>query len=355
MADGIHVASGVAEAASPDAVEPLTAIQKPEIYIALCAAAGTNLSVIVDELSKQLNGVGYTVKEIVISDVFKNFSKYKDIASITNEDDRINRLMDAGNEIRSTMEDAGAASILAISEIINYRREKSGSFDQPVEGTAYVIKSLKTVEEYKLLANLYKDAFFMISAYEPKVARLKNLSARIARSKKVNVNDKSVLDSANSIIERDENESGHAYGQAVREVFQLADVFVSAHHKCGSQIKRIVNLVFGSPYITPSKDEHGMFHAYAASLNSADLARQVGAVIVNDDGEVISSGCNEVPKVGGGNIWEEDVPTPSDERRDFGLGYDTTAIMKREILTEVVQVIRGNGLRMTSQKLPTAN
>jgi deoxycytidylate deaminase len=43
-----------------------------------------------------------------------------------------------------------------------------------------------------------------------------------------------------------------------------------------------------------------MFAAYSASLRSACLSRQVGAAITAKSGEVIATGCNDVPKAGGG-------------------------------------------------------
>ena len=56
----------------------------------------------------------------------------------------------------------------------------------------------------------------------------------------------------------------------------------------------------------PTKDEFRSYLAKSASLRSVDLSRQVGAAILSSDGDVITVGCNEVPKPGGGNYWEED-------------------------------------------------
>ena len=76
-----------------------------------------------------------------------------------------------------------------------------------------------------------------------------------------------------------------------------------------------------------------MFMARAAALRSMDLSRQVGAVVV-DGGEIASSGCNEVPKPGGGVYWDGDVP----DLRDYPMGKDFNAVMGRKILREVISV-----------------
>jgi len=66
------------------------------------------------------------------------------------------------------------------------------------------------------------------------------------------------------------------------------------------QLWRILDLLFANPHVTPTLDEYGMFLAYAASLRSGDLSRQVGAVVVSHEGNVLATGANDVPKNGGG-------------------------------------------------------
>ena len=96
-----------------------------------------------------------------------------------------------------------------------------------------------------------------------------------------------------------------------------------------------LDLLFGYPFITPSVDEYGMFHAHSVSLRSSDLSRQVGAVITSNEGEFIAAGCNEVPKAGGGSVWDSSKEAESKDYRDFKLGQDPSAKMKHDILAEV--------------------
>jgi deoxycytidylate deaminase len=322
----------------------------PEIYVALCGAAGTDLNAICKSVAKEFATYGYHAEVIGLSALFAKIGRYKKPLSTKFEDDRIAAAMDAGNEIRETLGSGDAAVRLAIAAIREFR-SKDGSPDKARQKTVYIIKSIKNKEEYKTLSRLYKDAFFMISIYEPKESRIKNLKRLIAKTKRHKIED--CHDRAVELIDRDDKESGNELGQGVRDAFQLGDVFVEINKNIDNQISRVINLAFGAPFITPSKIESSMFHAYAASLRSADLARQVGAVVVNTDGDVISEGCNEVPKVGGGVIWEEEVTEPSQERRDFGLGYDSTSVMKREILQEVIKTLRPHWFKERWLKEPT--
>jgi len=99
---------------------------------------------------------------------------------------------------------------------------------------------------------------------------------------------------------------------------------------------RFIRAFFGDQFVTPSKDEYSMFAAKMASLRSSDLSRQVGAVAVSKEGEILSTGCNEVPRAGGGSYWEGD----ENDSRDFQLGYDSSARAKREILEDIFSRLR---------------
>jgi cytidine deaminase len=76
-----------------------------------------------------------------------------------------------------------------------------------------------------------------------------------------------------------------------------------------------------------------MFHAWAAKFRSSAAGRQVGAVIVDSDGEIVVVGCNDVPKPGGGQYWEGDDA----DRRDFQLRYDANDQGKHGMARDVLQ------------------
>ena len=84
------------------------------------------------------------------------------------------------------------------------------------------------------------------------------------------------------------------------------------------EVLRIVRLLFGAPFETPTRDEQAMFQASGARMRSSAGGRQVGAVAIDDCGELLASGTNDVPKAGGGQYWAGDEP----DHRDFQSGVD---------------------------------
>ena len=100
-----------------------------------------------------------------------------------------------------------------------------------------------------------------------------------------------------------------------------------------------MELLFGNTLSTPSRDEQGMYLARAAALRSASLARQVGVALFRPDGSVVSIGCNEVARSGGGQYWPGDEP----DGRDFQLGYDSSDRMRESVLGDVMGRLRNAG------------
>src|SRR3972149_201943 len=91
--------------------------------------------------------------------------------------------------------------------------------------------------------------------------------------------------------------------------------------------------------IPPIPNAFAMFHAKAAALRSADLARQVGAVIASADGGVVAVGANEVPRAGGGLYWSGD----RDDSRDFVLGKDKSSEMRESAIGDILVRLRKDG------------
>jgi deoxycytidylate deaminase len=130
---------------------------------------------------------------------------------------------------------------------------------------------------------------------------LSDLARRIADSRHSN-QYADYLTEAEKLLRRDEAEIGDDYGQNVEDTFPLADIVIDSSDHAGmtTSIQRCIELLFGNVFITPSRDEQGMYLARAAALRSASLARQVGAAICRPDGSIVALGMNEVPKAGGG-------------------------------------------------------
>ena len=121
--------------------------------------------------------------------------------------------------------------------------------------------------------------------------------------------------------------------KTLAERLPKAHIFLNIEKDVESSVRRFVDIMFGHPFHTPTKDERNMFSAKGISLRSADLSRQVGTVITDEDGDIIASGCNDVPKLRGG-FYE---PGDFNDKRDFQNGEDRNVIEKIEIIADILK------------------
>jgi cytidine deaminase len=306
----------------------------PEIFIALCGAVGTDISIVERELERNLRPLGIHTVSIRASSLIADINGEP---KEQGEAERIKGFMEKGNKIRAKIGKGDGVARLAVARIQEEREKLSKNKTIPAPSTAYIINSLKHPDEYEMLSRLYGDAFLMISIYEPRERRHRNLCKSIAKSLREYDAD-TFASQADELIDLDQNDSDDL-GQSLRDVFPLADVFLDAGSFLPRQLKRAVSLFMGAPFITPTIDEFGMFHAHSAAVRSADLSRQVGAVVTNVDGDILAMGCNEVPKVGGGSFWE-DLDGFIEDRRDFQIGYDATSALKKDLISEIIAEFR---------------
>ncbi|MGG5886127.1 anti-phage dCTP deaminase [Falsiroseomonas sp. HC035] len=316
--------------------------RRPELVFALVGAVGTDLKRVGELLTHELSKVSYSCEKIRLSDLLLEcwrFGALRDRKSSLADDDRINRLMDAGDEFRSVSQRGDAVALLAMTKMMNSRPDR----DSPRHNHAFLLHSLKHPQELETLRAAYGDALVVVSVYMPRAERRLVLAKRIAQTRKA-YGHEAYMNVASDLIDRDEKESGEKFGQNVRDTFPEADFFLDASDTktLTLQVERLIQILFHHPHRTPTPDEYFLFHAKATALRSADLARQVGAVIATADGEIISAGCNEVPKAGGGAVWE-DLGGNTNDRRDFHIGHDPTARMKHVILTEVFDRLKTGG------------
>jgi len=316
-------------------LDPLDPLEFPELIFGLVGPVGTNLKLVISPLKEELERFQYAVEEIRLSRLIETFLK-KDYSK-ESEDKRIEQLMIEGTRLREKSERGNAVALLAIMEIRGRRARNHQNKSQKV---AYILISLKHPHEIETLKNVYGDGFFAISAYSPRETRVDALSERIAKSK--HLSPSTCRANAEELIQKDESEIGKELGQNVKNAFPLADLFVDCRSRNSliPNIKRFIELIFSHPYHTPSRDEYGMFHAKSAALRSADLGRQVGAVIATKECDIIAVGCNDVPKFAGGLYWPEDKC----DARDFQLGVDSMNEQKEQILSEVLQRLSKGGL-----------
>jgi cytidine deaminase len=315
-----------------DAIETqANAIKHPELVFGLIGAVGTDSDKILDALDRALKQVRYKLITIRVIDGLRQLEKWRNIATEP-LDARYTSHMNAGNEFRELLDRGDALALIGAASIAKERSKITEATSKPAPRTAYVLRSLKRPEEVSTLRNIYGQNFFILAAYSPKSKRSHRLATNIAESRRTAIS-LGIETTANELIERDEAEIQNRFGQNIREAFPSSDFFVDADSsKLPQQITRIVELIFGNTFHTPTRDEFGMFHAWADSLRSASLGRQVGAAICTKAGDLLATGCNEVPKAHGGLYWSDDDP----DERDHNLGEDSNDVIKNEILADVL-------------------
>jgi len=309
-----------------------------DIVVGLVGAVGTQLSRVVEVITDRLKAFNYTTREIHVSgDVIGVL--FDDIPSkFASEYDRISTFIEKGNRAR---EISGDNSILALgvsAEMFRERdRDEQGTV-KPKRRVAYIVNSLKHPQEVTRLRSIYADGFYLIGVHSNKdtrrdyLIRQKNIDSR----------------KAEELIERDEDEvEGH--GQHTRNTFHLADFFIHLGNdeaRWRNSVLRILDLVFGHPFITPTFDEYAMFMAFTSALRSADLSRQIGAVIARDN-EIIATGANDCPRAGGGLYWPDYNDTSHEyvdkkKGRDYTRGGDSNRREQKKIIEGILNGLDKN-------------
>lgn len=284
----------------------------------MVAPVGVNLDDVKNRLESLLPQYKYKANWIHLSALSSEY--VKNGVDPKTELERLDQGMNNGKFCREKFRRGDFFALLAINEI---SKKRSGEDLAPLPRTAHIIRSLKHTGEVETLRRVYGDGFFLLG-----------VSSSINTRKHYLHNVKGIPEEELSrLIGRDDREAGD-WGQRTRDVFQMSDAFVTTDDamRLSDQLSRILDLLFSKPVVPPTEDEYAMFLAYAASLRSADLSRQVGAVIANKHKDIVATGANDVPKFGGGLYWPGDKDV-----RDYSRGEDYNEKRKREITLEIMR------------------
>lgn len=303
---------------------------KSELVLGLITTVGTETDSVISCISDQLKQFHYDVEVISVSnDVISSFEENKPV--FQNEFDRISHYMDLGNKIRKLADDDAILMKGVSSLIYNKRPTDDKDKTTPRDRVAYIIKSIKHPGEVEYLRDTYGYGFHLIGITSNRQRRIKYLVDRKALTE----------EKATELLSRDENED-QKLGQHTQDAFQLSDYFINITEDDDhtyNVVERLIDLLFGNPFISPTFDEYAMFMAYASSLRSADLSRQVGAVAAANN-EILSMGANDCPRYGGGLYWPVadlhgkffDLP----KGRDYMLGKDSNKIEQSKIIQNIL-------------------
>jgi deoxycytidylate deaminase len=220
----------------------------------------------------------------------------------------IDEMQTAGNDLREKFGKNYLAE-KAVEKIVKFRTQDHGYNEVGISlpgRRAYIIDSLKNLEELSLFQQIYRDILCVFGVFAPDIIRKRRL-----------INDGAQEGDVQKILDRDRGEV-LTFGQMTQKIFTLADFFIRNDKKedeLRRQILRYLEMVFDSNIHTPTKAEAAMYEASAAGANSACMSRQVGAAIVSPSGELISVGWNDVPRQGGGLYSEDDQSNWDDDAK----------------------------------------
>lgn len=273
-----------------------------ELVIALVGPVGSGVSTAAKYLHDILAAdFEYTVAPIMKpSDVIRAQSVLVSIVPPANTRTAtyISEMQKAGNKLREKF--GNNYLIEKIVEQIHIFRRANGGYAADIElpgRRAYIIDSLKNMEELDLLRHVYGDTLCVVGVFAPDAMRDKRLEDL----------DYPAAERA-EVMARDQGELA-TFGQATRKLFVQSDFFVCNDRRSTdleSSIRRFLDIVFDTAIHTPTRAESAMYEADAAAASSACMSRQVGASIVSATGELIAVGWNDVPKFGGGLYGEDD-------------------------------------------------
>jgi len=228
------------------------------------------------------SGCSYVAKNILCSDEYEYIS-LSDIlkeeigsAEYTRSD-----LQDKGNQLREQK----GADFLAQKAI-----EKINSSDS----TKFVIDSIRNTHEIEKLKKTFPQ-FYLFAIWASKDTRWERVQDKYNR----------VLPSFEKDDNRDKDEK-QENGQQITLCYQMADFIILNEEKIHSQksdtfkklkaiVEKYIGLIEKTMVYEPNEEETLMAMAYANSMRSSCSQRKVGALIIDEYGNVFSSGYNEVP------------------------------------------------------------
>jgi deoxycytidylate deaminase len=311
-----------------------------EIVIGLVGAVGTDMDVIITLLKDRLKIAGYDTTEIRVSrEIIPKLVK----ADVTGASEaiRIATLMDAGDRAREQSGDNAILATGVAAHIASLRKPSATKMPRH----AFIVNSLKHPDEVHRLRQIYPRGFNLFGVHPDEKVRL-------AFMKRKGISDTDI----ERLIERDQDEH-LPFGQRVNDTFHMSDFFVRLENdrlKLENSIIRIFHILFGDPYKTPTFEEFAMFLAFTSSLRSADLSRQVGAVVTNAE-EILATGANDCPKFNGGLYWPElnvetHVIEDKKDGRDYMRGEDSNKIEQRKIIDGILDKAKARGLDIEKLK-----
>ena len=222
-----------------------------------------------------------------------------------------------------------------------------------------ICDALRHPAEVQLLRSVYGEAFWLVGV----VCDERTRHARLMHKYGCAPDDPAAARAVQEFMGRDEN-SGVEHGQKVADAFRFADFHVDSSASLPradapdavldawpvtAELRRFLAMLRAdAPMLRPTEAEQAMYHAYAARLGSACLSRQVGAVLLGQDGQLLATGCNEVPRAGGG-LYGEGTDDPAEVERGrchlYG-GFCRNTDERNQLVDHVLDLLEEQGVEL---------
>lgn len=158
----------------------------------------------------------------------------------------------------------------------------------------WVIDSIRNTHEIAFFKKAV-GTFYVIAAWADQEIRWTRVETRYNRDRVSFETD-----------DRRDSRENFECGQQVTLCYQMADIIIINNKKIqgkntdnfdtlAKKAQRFIDIVEGTSHFNPQEAETLMAMAYANSLRSSCSQRKVGALIIDNFGNVFSSGYNEVP------------------------------------------------------------
>lgn len=228
------------------------------------------------------SGCTYVAKEILLEKGYEYIS-LSELLRKEIDDNALSRseMQNKGNELR-LQKGPGYLAKLATDMIQKSDKQK------------FVVDSIRNTHEVDTLKDAF-SSFYMFAVWASKDARWSRIQNKYCKNMALfEEDDKRDKD------EKDEN------GQQITLCYQMADIIIlneisiptkqsGAFKDLKSIVERNLSFIEDRTSFEPTEMETLMSMAYANSMRSSCSQRKVGALIIDDFGNVFSSGFNEVP------------------------------------------------------------
>lgn len=228
------------------------------------------------------SGCSYVAKNILCSDEYE----YISLSDILKEE------IDSAEYTRSDLQDEG--NQLREQKGADFLAQKAIEKINSSQSTKFVIDSIRNTHEIEKLKKTFTQ-FYLFAIWASKDTRWERVQDKYNRD----------FPSFEKDDNRDKDEKQET-GQQITLCYQMADFIILNEEKIHSQksdmfkklkaiVEKYIGLIEKTMVYEPNEEETLMAMAYANSMRSSCSQRKVGALIIDEYGNVFSSGYNEVP------------------------------------------------------------